>query len=195
MIATIRRSPTTEAARNNLREAFKFSEVQAQAILDMRLARLAALERKKIEDELEEVLKEITYLEGLLADPLKILGLIRDDVNMLKEKYGDVRRTRIQDVSGALSEEDLIPEVDVLVTLTNRGYVKRMRMTSIARNIAADAVCRVSRCAKKMACSTSWRRTPWIHYSSSPTGARSIRSRFTSCRMRGERPRDCRSST
>ena len=126
VIATIRRSRTTESARNNLREAFKFSEVQAQAILDMRLARLAALERKKIDDELEEVLKEITYLEGLLADPLKILGLIRDDVNMLKEKYGDVRRTRIQDVSGALSEEDLIPEVDVLVTLTNRGYVKRI---------------------------------------------------------------------
>lgn len=126
IIATIRKSRTTESARNNLIETFKFSDVQAQAILDMRLARLAALERRKIEDELKEVLKEIGYLEGLLADPQKILGLIRDDMTMLKDKYGDERRTRIQDVSGALSEEDLIPEVDVLVTLTNRGYVKRI---------------------------------------------------------------------
>jgi DNA gyrase subunit A len=126
IIATIRKSRTTETARNNLISEFKFTEVQAQAILDMRLARLAALERKKIEDELGEVRKEIAYLEGLLADPGKIRGLIRDDMKMLKEKYGDERRTRIQDVSGVLSEEDLIPEVDVLVTLTNRGYVKRI---------------------------------------------------------------------
>jgi DNA gyrase subunit A len=126
IIATIRKSRTTESARGNLMDNFKFTEVQAQAILDMRLARLAALERKKIEDELKEVLKEIAYLEGLLADPKKILGLIRADMAMLKEKYGDVRRTRIQDVSGVLSEEDLIPEVDVLVTLTKRGYVKRI---------------------------------------------------------------------
>ena len=126
IIATIRKSRTTESARNNLMDGFKFSEVQAQAILDMRLARLAALERKKIEDELKEVMKEIAYLEGLLSDPTKILGLIRDDMAMLKDKYGDVRRTRIQDVSGVLSEEDLIPEVDVLVTLTKRGYVKRI---------------------------------------------------------------------
>ena len=126
VIATIRRSRTTETARQNLIAGFKFSEMQANAILDMRLARLAALERKKIEDELKEVLKEIAYLESLLADPKKILGLIRDDMAMLKEKYGDERRTRIQDVSGVLSEEDLIPELDVLVTLTNRGYVKRI---------------------------------------------------------------------
>lgn len=126
IIATIRRSRTPESARNNLMDNFKFTEVQAQAILDMRLARLAALERKKIEDELKEVLAEIKYLEGLLADPKKILGLIRDDMEALKTKYGDNRRTRIQDVSGVLSEEDLIPEVDVLVTLTNKGYVKRI---------------------------------------------------------------------
>ncbi len=126
IIATIRKSQSTENARNNLMQQFEFSEVQAQAILDMRLARLAALERQKIEDELTEVMKEIEYLEGLLADPAKILGLIRDDMKILKDKYGDVRRTRIQDVSGVLSEEDLIPEVDVLVTLTKRGYVKRI---------------------------------------------------------------------
>jgi DNA gyrase subunit A len=126
IIDTIRRSRTTDTARQNLIGTFKFTEMQANAILDMRLARLAALERKKIEDELKEVLKEIAYLESLLADPKKILGLIRDDMAMLKEKYGDERRTRIQDVSGVLTEEDLIPEVDVLVTITNKGYVKRI---------------------------------------------------------------------
>jgi DNA gyrase subunit A len=126
VIATIRKSRTTETARNNLRSTFKLSEAQANAILDMRLARLAALERQKIEAEYKEVMKEISHLEGLLAHPERILGLIKDDLNELKEKYGDVRRTRIQDLSGILSEEDLIPEVDVLVTVTQKGYVKRI---------------------------------------------------------------------
>jgi DNA gyrase subunit A len=126
IIATIRKSRSTETARNNLMGEFSFSEVQAQAILDMRLARLAALERKKIEDELKDVLKDIRYLEGLLADPKKILGLIRDDMHRLKETYGDERLTRIQDISGNLSEEDLIPNIGVLVTLTKRGYIKRI---------------------------------------------------------------------
>jgi DNA gyrase subunit A len=125
VIATIRASRTTESARTNLMKKFTLTEVQASAILDMRLARLAGLERKKIEDELKEVLAEIVRLETLLGDPKLILAVIRGDMVMLKEKYGDERRTRIQDISGALSEEDLIPEVDVLVTLTNRGYVKR----------------------------------------------------------------------
>jgi DNA gyrase subunit A len=133
VIATIRRSQTTETARRNLMQGFQLTEVQANAILDMRLARLAALERKKIEDELKEVRKEIRHLEGLLADPAKILALVRDDMAQLKEKYGDERRTRIQDISGELTDEDLIPEVDVVVAITNRGYIKRM----------ADAVYRV----------------------------------------------------
>jgi DNA gyrase subunit A len=126
VIQTIRRSRTTDTARRNLMSGFKLSEIQANAILDMRLARLAALERQKIEQEYKEVLKEIAHLEALLADPKLILGLIHDDMAALKEKYGDPRRTRIQDVSGALSEEDLIPEVDVLVTVTQKGYVKRI---------------------------------------------------------------------
>jgi DNA gyrase subunit A len=125
VISTIRASRTTETARTNLMKKFTLTEVQATAILDMRLARLAGLERKKIEDELKEVLAEILRLETLLGDARLILGVVRQDLQMLKEKYGDERRTRIQDISGAISEEDLIPEVDVLVTLTNRGYVKR----------------------------------------------------------------------
>jgi DNA gyrase subunit A len=125
VIATIRASRTTETARANLMKKFTLTEMQATAILDMRLARLAGLERKKVEDELKEVRSEIARLETLLGDPKLILGVVRADMEYLKEKYGDERRTRIQDISGVLSEEDLIPEVDVLVTLTNRGYVKR----------------------------------------------------------------------
>lgn len=126
VIAIIRKSRTTDSARNNLMRNFKLSQNQADAILDMRLARLAALERQKIEQEYTEVMLEITRLEGLLASPGEILGLIKDDMADLKERYGDERRTRIQNVSGEMSEEDLIPEVDVLVTITNRGYVKRI---------------------------------------------------------------------
>jgi len=125
VIATIRASRTTETARANLQKRFSLTEIQATAILDMRLARLAGLERRKIEDELKEVRAEISRLETLLADPKLILDIIRADMAHLKEKYGDERRTKIQDISGALTEEDLIPEVDVLVTLTARGYVKR----------------------------------------------------------------------
>jgi len=126
VIATIRRSRSTDTARKNLMSAFKLSEIQANAILDMRLARLAAMERQKIEQEFKEVMQEIARLEGLLANTELILGLIKDDMTDLKERYGNVRRTRIQDVSGILSEEDLIPEVDVLVTVTAKGYVKRI---------------------------------------------------------------------
>ncbi|MBA2468791.1 MAG: DNA gyrase subunit A, partial [Chloroflexia bacterium] len=126
VIATIRRSRTTDSARRNLRSAFTLSEVQANAILDMRLARLAALERQRIEAEYQEVLKNIAYLEGLLADPELIRGLIREDIADLKTKYGDARRTNITEGTGAMTEEDLIPEVDVLVTVTTKGYVKRL---------------------------------------------------------------------
>ncbi|MCA9858856.1 MAG: DNA gyrase subunit A, partial [Thermomicrobiales bacterium] len=126
IIATIRASATTEEARNNLMGAFGFTEIQANAILDMRLARLAGLERQKIEDEYKEVMAIIEDLEGLLGDPKRVLAAIKQDLATLKEKYGDERRTVIQDMSSDLSVEDLIPEVDVLVTMTNRGYVKRI---------------------------------------------------------------------
>jgi DNA gyrase subunit A len=125
VIATIRASQSTENARTNLMERFALSQPQADAILDMRLARLAALERQKIEDELKALMAEIDRLEGILGDREQVLQLIRDDLAFLKEKYGDERRTRIQDISGDISEEDLIPENDVLVTLTQRGYIKR----------------------------------------------------------------------
>lgn len=126
VIRTIRESRTAESARNNLMRNFGLSEVQAQAILDMQLRRLAALERKKIEDEYREVIKLIAELEDILANPRKILHLIREDMYRLKEKYGDERRTRIvPDVNGEVHDEDLIPDVKVLITLTDRGYIKR----------------------------------------------------------------------
>jgi DNA gyrase subunit A len=126
VIATIRNSRTTESARTNLMKTFQLSEAQANAILDIRLARLAQLERRKIDDEYREVKKQIAALEALLASPEKVLAMIKDDLAQLKEKYGDARRTVIRDGDGELSDEDLIPEVNVLLTLTNRGYVKRL---------------------------------------------------------------------
>ncbi|MGN6813910.1 MAG: DNA gyrase subunit A [Thermomicrobiales bacterium] len=126
VIATIRNSRTTESARTNLMKTFQLSEAQANAILDIRLARLAHLERRKIDDEYKEVKKQIAALEALLASPEKVLAVIKDDLAQLKEKYGDERRTVIRDGDGELSDEDLIPEVNVLLTLTNRGYVKRL---------------------------------------------------------------------
>jgi DNA gyrase subunit A len=127
VIATIRQSRTSDSAKNNLRAQFKLSDLQAQAILDMRLARLAALERNKIVDEYVSVIKEIGYLEDLLTHPQKIYGLIKEDLKDLKERYGDARRTRIMEATNTeFSEEDLIPDLQVLVTITDRGYIKRL---------------------------------------------------------------------
>ena len=126
VIATIRASRTTETARNNLMKAYSLSESQANAILDIRLARLAQLERQKIDDEYKEVQKLIRGLESLLADEQKVFSLIKEDMAFLKEKYGDERRTVIREGDGELSDEDLIPEIDVLLTLTSKGYVKRL---------------------------------------------------------------------
>ncbi len=106
---------------------FGLTELQAQAILDMQLRRLAALERQKIEDEQRQTLERIAYLEDLLAIPKKVLGLIREDLNDIAEKYGDERRTRIApDASDEFSEEDLVADEGVLVSITQRGYIKRV---------------------------------------------------------------------
>ena len=131
IIKTIRESETAEAARKNLMSGFGLSQLQAQAILDMQLRRLANLERQKILDEYAEVVKTIAYLEDLLANPRRILVLIKEEVAGLKSKYGDARRTSIVE-QGALefTEEDLIPHERVVITLSSRGFVKRL----LARN-------------------------------------------------------------
>jgi len=126
VIATIRNSRSRDHARTNLMSGFALSEAQANAILEMQLGRLAALERQRIEEEYREVIQLIGELEDILANPRKILHLIKQDLADLKAKYGDPRRTRIiPDADGEVSDEDLIPDVRVLITLTDRGYVKR----------------------------------------------------------------------
>ncbi len=127
VIALIRRSPDAETAKARLMTRFDLSERQAQAILDMPLRRLAALERQKIEDEYQDLLARIAYLEDLLLHPKKILALIQDDLRDLAERYGDERRTRIvAEATGDLSDEDLVPDEPVFVILTQRGYIKRI---------------------------------------------------------------------
>jgi DNA gyrase subunit A len=125
VIRTIRESPDADVARDRLMERFGLTEVQAQAILDMQLRRLAALERQKIEDEYLGLIQRIAYLEDLLASPRKILYLIRGDTDELKRMYGDGRRTRIIAGDAELEDEDLITEEEVLISITQRGYVKR----------------------------------------------------------------------
>src|SRR3954454_23634881 len=128
VIQTIRESASAEAAFQTLQVRFTLSEIQARAILDMQLRRLAALERQQIIDEYNEILKTIAYLEDLLANPHKILLLVRDELLELKKKFGDARRTEVATIIGGdLSEEDLIPNDEVLVTISGRGYVKRLR--------------------------------------------------------------------
>jgi DNA gyrase subunit A len=126
VIATIRHADDTDAARSALVERFALTEAQANAILDMQLRRLAALEQQKIEDEYRQIRQHIAYLEDLLASPRKILALIRDDLNALAEKYGDNRRTELAlDQATQFNESDLIREEEVLISLTERGYIKR----------------------------------------------------------------------
>ena len=127
VIQTIRRSQTAETAKANLVKNYKMSELQAQAILDMQLRRLAALERKKIIDEYTELFKTISFLEDLLANPQKILLLVKDELKELKKKYGDERRTKISaDETVEFTREDLIPQQEVVITMSQRSYVKRL---------------------------------------------------------------------
>ncbi len=127
VIETIRESDDADIAKERLMSRFDLSEIQAQAILDMQLRRLAALERQKIIDEHKEVMDEIEYLEDLLAHPKKILEIIREDLNEVVETFGDERRTVIApDASSDLSAEALVKKEDVLVSLTRKGYIKRV---------------------------------------------------------------------
>lgn len=131
VIQTIRASKDQEEAKKNLMEKFKLSEIQATAILDMQLRRLAALERQKIEDELAMVKETIAYLQDLLAHPEKILSVISDELTNLKQKYADPRRTKVfKGKVDEFSEEDLIPNEATVITLTETGYIKRQSMNS-----------------------------------------------------------------
>jgi DNA gyrase subunit A len=126
VIKIIRGSKTVDEARKGLIERFGLSEKQAQAILDMRLHRLTGLERDKLEAEYKELIKKIEYYRAVLADEKMVLAIIKEEILEVKKKYGDKRRTVISDEDTDFEESDLIPEADVVVTITNQGYIKRM---------------------------------------------------------------------
>lgn len=131
VISLIRSSRTTEIARQGLMDNFQLSEKQAQAILDMRLQRLTGLEREKIEEEYQELVKLIAELKAILADEEKVLEIIREELTEIKQKFNDERRTEI--VAGGIDmidDEDLIPEETVVVTLTHNGYIKRLPLST-----------------------------------------------------------------
>lgn len=126
VIQLIRSSRTTEEAREGLMNQFQLSYEQAQAILDMRLQRLTGLEREKIEEEYTELVKKIAEFRAILADENKILAVIAEELKEIKEKFGDRRRTEITFNEENIEDEDLIPQDEVVITLTHSGYVKRL---------------------------------------------------------------------
>ncbi|MDD5431124.1 MAG: DNA gyrase subunit A [Candidatus Pacebacteria bacterium] len=131
VIATIKKSKDKDDARKNLIEKFKFSPLQADAILEMKLQTLASLERQKIEDELKATKKIIEDLQILLKSPAKILNVIKTELKEVKEKYGDARKTKL--VAGGLSdfkEEDLVPKEETIITMSQSGYIKRVQPTA-----------------------------------------------------------------
>ncbi len=125
IIALIKASPNTNEAREGLITTFGFSEVQAKAVLEMRLQRLTGLERDKLQNEYNELMTTITYLQSLLADESLRMGVIRDELVEIKAKYGDKRRTAIEEHDGEILIEDLIADDQMIITISNEGYIKR----------------------------------------------------------------------
>ncbi len=131
VVEIIKKSKDTEDARKNLMERFKLSEIQATAILDMQLRRLSALEIDKLQAEWNEVKKTIDYLESLLADPIKLLKVVRDELVAIREKYQDARRTKVyKSKVDEFSEEDLIQNEPTVITISQTGYIKRQNTMS-----------------------------------------------------------------
>ena len=130
IVALIKAAADTDAARTGLMAHFGLSEIQANAILDMRLARLTGLERKKIEDEYLEVIQLIERLRAILESPAKVLQIIKDELTNLRERFGDERRTEIVAASGEFDVEDLIAEEDMVITISHAGYIKRLPVTT-----------------------------------------------------------------
>jgi len=127
VIAIIRGADSADAARGALIERFTLSEIQANAILDMQLRRLAALERQKIQDEFDELQRTIAELKALLADPKKLLALIKSELLEIRAKFANPRRTAIESDAGEIDLEDLIADEDVVLTMTRTGYIKRVK--------------------------------------------------------------------
>ncbi|GAB1536087.1 DNA gyrase subunit A [Geovibrio sp. ADMFC3] len=125
VIRLIKTSKDTPEAKLKLKEAFSFSDAQSQAILEMRLSKLTGLEIEKLQAEYEETLKDIEYYTSILGSRSIMMGVIRDELNEVKEKYGDERRTEIVAAAGEFNMEDLIPDSETVVTITHNGYIKR----------------------------------------------------------------------
>ena len=130
VISIVRSSRTTAEAKERLMERFSLSDVQAQAIIDMRIRALTGLEREKLEAEYKELKEKIDYLKAILADEKKLLGVIREEIMLISDKYGDERRTKIGYDDGDLVDEDLIPDESVVIAMTRLGYIKRMSVNN-----------------------------------------------------------------
>jgi DNA gyrase subunit A len=134
VVATIRKSRSVETARNNLMKTFNLSERQAQAILDLRLQRLTALERRKVEEEHRDLVEKIEYLESVLADPSKVFGIVKEELLEVKAAYGDERRTQITIDEGVDFEiEDLIAEEEMVISISNGGYLKSVPVNTFRK--------------------------------------------------------------
>jgi DNA gyrase subunit A len=134
VVATIRRSRSVESARNNLIKNFKLSERQAQAILDLRLQRLTAMERQKVEREHKDLMEKIEYLEGVLADESKVYGIVKEELGEVRAAYADERRTAITAEEGVDFEiEDLIAEEEMVISISNGGYLKSVPVNSFRK--------------------------------------------------------------
>ncbi|TMQ59261.1 MAG: DNA gyrase subunit A [Candidatus Eisenbacteria bacterium] len=130
IVALIRAAADTDGARTGLMSRFGLSEVQANAILEMRLSRLTGLERQKVEDEYLEVIQLIDQLKAILESPAKVLQIIKDELAAVRERFGDERRTEIVAGSGEFEAEDLIAEEDMVITISHAGYIKRLPVTT-----------------------------------------------------------------
>jgi DNA gyrase subunit A len=134
VVATIRKSRSVETARNNLMKQFKLSERQAQAILDLRLQRLTALERRKVEQEHRDLVEKIEYLEGVLADDSKVYGIVKEELLEVRATYDDERRTQITvDESADFEIEDLIAEEEMVISISNGGYLKSVPVNTFRK--------------------------------------------------------------
>lgn len=132
VIAIIKSSSDSKIAKANLIEAFKFSEIQAQAILDMKLSRLTGLEINKLMDEYKELMKSIEYLNSILKNRPIMRAIIKDEFTEIKEKFGDERRTEIQEAASDFNIKDLIPDDETVVTMTHQGYIKRTLLSTFS---------------------------------------------------------------
>jgi len=133
VVALIKKSASPAEAKTGLMKKFKLTEIQAQAILDLKLQRLTGLERKKIDDEYLELIKKIEYYHSILDSRTLLLGLIAEDLDDIKKRFGDERRTQIVDEEGEFDIEDLIAEEDMIITITHTGYIKRIPITTYRR--------------------------------------------------------------